>query len=133
MGGIVCRRARLLDQLIGVLRAAGGDDPLLQAQRRRLLEDQRELLDRRGDDERVGIGGLDLGELRAHVLRRRVHGLDQAHLDVVLLEHLAEVFRGAAAPIVVHDEEVRLADLEPSTILANATASTADGGEMRKM
>src|SRR5262249_31197654 len=69
------RRPRLLDQLIGVLRAAGGDDALLQAQRRRLLEDQRELLDRRGDDERVGIGGLDLGELGAHVLSRRIHGL----------------------------------------------------------
>src|SRR5215468_11214298 len=93
VGGVVCRRTRLLDQLIGVLRAAGGDDALLQAQRRRLLEDQRELLDRRGDDARVGIGGLDLGELGAHVLSRRIHGLDQAHLDIVLLEHLAEVFR----------------------------------------
>src|SRR5262245_35021616 len=39
VGGIVRRRARLLDQLIGVLRAAGGDDPLLQAQCGRLLED----------------------------------------------------------------------------------------------
>src|SRR5262249_46323013 len=72
VSGVVCRRTGLLDQLIGVLRAAGGDDSLLQAQRRRLLEDQRELLDCRGDDERVGIGGFDLGKLCAHVLSRRV-------------------------------------------------------------
>src|SRR5215204_3587478 len=36
VGRVVRRRARLLDELIGTLRAAGGDDPLLQPERRRL-------------------------------------------------------------------------------------------------
>src|SRR4051794_37848248 len=111
--GAVRRRARLLDQLVRVLRAAGRDDALLQAQRRRLLEDQRQLLDRGRDHERVGIGVLDLVELRAHVLRGLVHGLDEADLDALRLVHLAEVVGGAAAPVVVDDEEVDLLDAEP--------------------
>ena len=98
------------------------------------LKQQRELLDRRGDHDRVGVRRLDLGELRAHVLGRLVHGLDQADLHVMRLAHLAEILRGAAAPVVVDDEEVGLLDRELSADLGvKAAASTADGGEMRKM
>src|SRR5688572_30159623 len=45
--------ARLLDELIRRVRAAGGDDALLLPLLLRLLQDQRDLLDRGGDEERV--------------------------------------------------------------------------------
>src|SRR5262249_56543669 len=86
--------------------------PPIHAERRHLLEDQRELLDRRGDDQRIGVRSLDLGELRAHVLRRLVHGLNEADLDSFRLEHLAEVVGCAAAPIVIDDEEIDFLDPE---------------------
>ena len=100
----------------------------------RLLEDQRDLLDGGGHEQRVGAGRLDLGELRGHVRGRRLHGFHGADLDAVCLEHLAEVLGRAAAPVVVDGEEVRLLDAERLTIgLANAFASTATVGLMRKM
>ena len=112
MHSAVGRCTRLRDDLIRILRAAGGDDALLEAQRRRLLEDQRELVHRRRHDDGLGIGALQLGKLCAHVLGALVHGLDGPDGDTLLLHHLAEVFSGAATPVIVDDEEIDLLQFE---------------------
>ncbi len=100
----------LIDQLVGILRAACGDDLLLDAERSRLLQNKGELLDRSRHHDRVGIRCLDLGQLRAHVLSGLVHRLDEPDLNVVDLEDLAEILSCAASPVVVDDKEVGLLD-----------------------
>src|SRR5436190_1669984 len=74
----------------------------------RLPEDQRRLLDRCSDKERVAARGLDLGELRRKIRRLRVHGLHDADLYALALQHLGELLRRAQAEIVVGGEEVGL-------------------------
>src|SRR3974390_2154289 len=111
MHGAIGSRTGLRDDLVRVLRTAGGDDAFLHAERRRLLEDQRELIPPGGDDDGLGIRALDLGELRAHVLRALIHGLDQADADALFLEHLAEIFSRPASPVVVDDQEVGLLEI----------------------
>ena len=57
---------------------------------------------------------LILDELRAHVLRRRSIVSTRADGDVVLLEHLAEIWAAPQTPVVVDHQEVGLPDLSLS-------------------
>src|SRR3954468_3136972 len=95
--GAVRRLAGLGDELVRRDRAAGGDDARLHLLLLRLAQDERRLLDRGGDEERVAARSLDLRELRREVGRLRVHGLHDPDLHAVVLQHLREFLRRAEA------------------------------------
>ena len=99
-----------------------------------LLQDQRVLLDRGGDEQRIAARSLDAGQLRGEVGGLGIHGLHHADLDAIGLQHLGELIGRADAEIVVGVEEVGLLDAElGSTSGWNALASISEVGLMRKM
>src|SRR6266850_2908123 len=111
------RRAGLLDELGRRRAATGRDDLAAEPLLLRLLHHQRDLLDRRGEEERVAAGRLDLGELGVHVGGRLVHILRGADGGALLLQHVAERADGPPAPIRVDGQEVHALDAELVDVL----------------
>ncbi len=101
----------LVDQLVRRVRAAAGNEADVELLFLRLLQDDRELFDRGGYEQRVAARRLDLGELRGEVGGLRIHRLRDADLNTVLLQHLREFLAGTDAEVVVGVEEVGLLDV----------------------
>jgi hypothetical protein len=109
--GVVGSITGLLDELVGRVGTARGDDARLDLLVLCLLEDQRDLLDRRGDEQRVAARRLDLGKLCREVGGLGIHRLRHADLHARLFGGCRELLRGAEAEVVVGGEEVGLLDV----------------------